>query len=363
MLVRKLLLLLGLSCFYFLPHTQAQFSESLESAGERSQATPLSIPLSPAYQLLDAGATLVNQPSSIHEIKVDWSFKSYNLSPNLSLELQPVWMLFYEREPLLLYQSSSGLMRKLSTASVSIGTLGNDSINQLAIAAKINLFHRADPLMDQAYLARVDWNFKARRDSLLNLIKIKTDSLRMIKDPYANYALRGRIVLLQGELGFLEDEKKQAYDKASRVFQRAHWNAAALDIAFGKVYNYWAWQDAEDLALKDEGIGIWLSGCVGIGRAWLLSGLLRYTQFGENKQVSGGLNLKYGSNRFHFFAEALYQRPPEDLTLPRQMTIAYGGDFKVSRKVLLNFAIRTVYQEQLQFKNLLPVVSLHCLMQ
>ena len=48
----------------------------------------------------------------------------------------------------------------------------------------------------------------------------------------------------------------------------------------------------------------------------------------------------------------------KDLTLPRQMTIAYGGDFKVSRKVLLNFAIRTVYQEQLQFKNLLPVVSL-----
>ena len=55
--------------------------------------------------------------------------------------------------------------------------------------------------MDQAYLARVDWNFKARRDSLLNLIKIKTDSLRMIKDPYANYALRGRIVFVAGRIG------------------------------------------------------------------------------------------------------------------------------------------------------------------
>lgn len=52
--------------------------------------TEFVIPPSPAYQMLDATSSLVNSTGTIRDFKVDWSFKTYRLAPNLAIEAQPV---------------------------------------------------------------------------------------------------------------------------------------------------------------------------------------------------------------------------------------------------------------------------------
>jgi hypothetical protein len=45
-----------------------------------------------------------------------------------------------------------------------------------------------------------------------------------------------------------------------------------------------------------------------------------------------------------------------------QYTMAYSGDFKLSRNILLNFALRTQFTSDIKLNRLLPVANIICLM-
>ena len=111
--------------FLFCESTLAQEKPSDNIA----KSTELSIPASPAYQLLDASSTLVAQPTVVRDFKVDWSLRSYSIQPNIAIETQPIWEILYNRAQLTKYRKASPLMRTLSTLSLSAGTFQKDNIN------------------------------------------------------------------------------------------------------------------------------------------------------------------------------------------------------------------------------------------
>src|SRR5690242_5162177 len=92
-----------------------------EKAG-RLSPKEFSIPASPIFDLMNVTPSQINRTSDIKDFKVDWSFKSWRLNPNLALESQPFWELLYNRKDLSKYQNASSFMRRLASADVSFGS-------------------------------------------------------------------------------------------------------------------------------------------------------------------------------------------------------------------------------------------------
>jgi len=331
------------------------------------------IPVSAAFDLLGVNPSAVMKPGNIRDIKVDWSFRSYRLRPNLAIQAQPIWEIFYNRPHLTRYQRASKFSKMLSTLDLSFGTVEDDKQNRrLAIASKITLFRGKDPL-DQAelYNNMTDEFFQQQVESEKSL-KLLRDSLKTIpKDPgllTVRLQLQERIASVQQRIITLEKSQKQNIQKLATLFVKDNWNASFLDVAFGKAYTFDN-PAIDSLRLIEDGWSVWANGSVGIGKRLLVTGLVRYSEFlndtvpdtRPSKQYLLGMNLRYGSPRFNFFVEALNQNN----TLPLQfntVTIAYGGDWRFSRNVMISYAVRTVYDRNFTFQNLIPIASISCMM-
>jgi len=145
-------------------------------------ATEFSIPVSPAFDLLGVNPCLVPKPSLIRNFKVDWSFKTYGLAPNLALQTQPVNELFFNTPKKLNdYRKAAPWKRFLSTLDLSMGTVdgpndvetnsrfvktteGLDSLiitqnnwrlRSFAYAFKLNLYSQFDPLKERKIFSKV----------------------------------------------------------------------------------------------------------------------------------------------------------------------------------------------------------------
>ena len=172
-----------------------------------------------------------------------------------------------------------------------------------------------------------------------------------------------------------------------------NWNNTMLDAAFGSVYTY---DNAgiDSLKVKRAGYALWLNGCLKMGDHGLMSGLFRYTRIVDSSNKMFGLNFRYGSQRYNLYAEVVYEilgnyfDPNQELAFDEdeyfagkyiedigsgwldfnntetktQYTMAYGGDFKLSRNILLNFALRTQFTSDIKLTRLLPVANIICIM-
>ena len=152
---------------------------------EIPKSTELSIPASPAFQMLDASSSLVSTPGAIRDFKVDWSFKSYRLSPNLAIEAQPVWAVFYNRPTPEKYQNAGKFLQSLSTLNISAGSLDfNDSIRLFSYAGKITLYRRYDPLVTNKFSFQdLQDDFKAQQALLdSDFIQLKQQFLLLKRE-------------------------------------------------------------------------------------------------------------------------------------------------------------------------------------
>jgi hypothetical protein len=175
-------------------------------------------------------------------------------------------------------------------------------------------------------------------------------------------------------------------------YQAEHWNRTMLDMAFGSVYTYNN-NGIDSLKVKRAGYGIWLNGCLKAGRNGLLSGIARYTKVSDRANKMIGISYRYGSQRYNFYVETMYERlnnyfdanlenpyeenffsanhsddlgsswiPFGNEVTKTQFTISYGGDFKLSNNILLNFALRSQFTKELKVNRLIPVANIVCLM-
>ena len=390
------------------------FAQDATADAKTGRLSPkeFSIPVSPVFDLMGVTPSQINRTSDIKNFKVDWSFKSWRLNPNLAIQSQPFWELFYNRKDLSKYQAANGFMRKLASLDLSMGTVQNEeSDRRIGMAAKLNLFKRKDPLMVKSMYEDIGIRFTEEKQTLearLKELQFKLDTVQNIMD---KPGIRSEIKSTEEQLFSLNSRRNTEINDRAKIFIAENWNAASLDIAVGRVYTY---QSDSAGSLKKlrlnrkTGSGIWLNGALPLGKRWMCSGLVRTTWYeeeldfllrntttleertaqavAENKIYSAGLNLRYGGPLYSFFVEFLYEKkalktPVDALrdvftepantevvsnsvkwTVVHPNSLSLGGDWRISQNVIINYGMRWILDVNGKSQAFIPVAGISCMM-
>jgi hypothetical protein len=342
-----------------------------------AKATEFTIPVSPAFDLLAVSPSQITRPSNIREFKVDWSFRSWRLKPNIAIQAQPIWELAYNRPDLTRYRKAPKWLKTLSTLDVSAGTIEDaDQTRRASMALKINLFRQRDPLNDMRLFVGIDSNFRKRQDALTFQIHALKEQRRATAS-----AEKLAVTLAIDSLLQLRDVEARAQkariQEVAQTYVQAHWNAAHLDVAWGKVFSFDN-PALDSLRLRGQASAVWANGSVGLNRKVLLTGMVKYLMQealdslskGGNV-LSGGVGFRYGNPKFSFFSELVFSRfdtPPSlepatlNLTQVEQYSISYGGDWRINYNILLSYGVRLDYSTGFRFKNIVPIAGVSCMM-
>ena len=372
---------------------------------QAAKSTELSIPASPAFTMLnDNVPSRIQRFASLHDFKVDWSVtngqQGYTLSPGIALEAQPIWLMMFDRASASRYHKASPLARMLSTLSVSVGTQSSNDKNWLAWGAKLNLYRHKDPLNDPDFLNALEAATQGDKDSLLLRIKdFEKEQIRLDRrkvDYDKNYKmLEDSILNVQFEIREVERKQSERISEIRETYVQENWNMPYLDVAFGRLLTYAQVSspisqiisdpvtgldttvsvDQNTLKLNGEGYGVWLSGGIGLGKNVLLSGMVQYGKRPSQltadiaESMSGGFNLRYGTRRYNFFLEGFLDHNTIKLAsfggaeLERKTyVLTLGGDWRISRNVMLTFGIRQSRDFINKAYFLQPLMNVNCLM-
>jgi hypothetical protein len=383
-----------------------------EAKTGRLSPKEFSIPVSPVFDLMGVTPSQINRTSDIKNFKVDWSFKSWRLNPNLAIQSQPFWELFYNRKDLAKYQAASGFMRKLASIDLSLGTVQNEENDRrIGMAAKFNLVKKKDPLMAQGLYEDIGTRFLEERKNhevRLRELQLKLDTIgNVLEKP----GIRSEIKSTEDQLLSLNSRRNTEINERAKIFIAENWNAASLDFAIGRVYTYQSDSAGSLKKLRlnrNTGWGIWLNGALPLGKRWMVSGLVRTTWYeeeldfllrntttleektaqavAENKLYSAGMNLRYGGPLYSFFIEFLYEKkalktPVEALrdvftepantvvvsnsvkwTVVHPNSLSLGGDWRISQNVIINYGMRWILDAKGRSQAFIPVAGISCMM-
>ncbi len=354
-------------------------AQGLKNANSVAKSTEFSIPTSPAFDLLAVNPSQIARPNNIRDFKVDWSFRSWRLKPNIAIQAQPVWELLYNRPNMNRYRKASPFMRTLSTLDVSAGTIEDDVQSRRAsVAVKLNLFRQRDPLKDMRIFVGMDTTYTKRAEAQqaeLNRLK----SLR--RTPGIPFDQRNRLSLQMDSLRQIIDmdarAQKEKIQAVASTYVKSYWNASHVDVAWGRVFAY---QNAslDSLVLRGRASAVWLNASLGLGKKVLLTGVAKYIMQeklddsnAQGNIMSAGMGLRYGSPKFSFFTEFLYSdtdapfgfaAPGLNLVQVQRISMSYGGDWRINHNIMLSYGVRVDYSEGRKFRNILPVAGISCMM-
>lgn len=386
-------------------------AQQTETVAGRVSPKELTIPPSPIFDLMGATPSQVTRLGDIKDFKVDWSLK-YGVNPNLAIQAQPFWEFFYNRNDLGKYQNASGFMRKLASVDLSFGSIQDESsYRRIGGALKINVYREKDPLMAKELYEDIGIKYKEEKVELekqLAELKAKLDTVKNILE---KPALRTQIKAVEEQLNSQNSKRMGEINERAKIFVDEYWNSSSLDIALGRMYTF----KSDSLGTfgmkrnnRSTGWGAWLSGNLGMGKKFLLTGIFRSFWYDEqldfvvadqvtgtetpqkvvakNSVFSTGLNLRYGGSIYTFFIEMLYEykklNTPEEI-LNRNFktsnnvqvigsslkwddvhpnTLTFGGDWRISRSVIINYGMRCVFNSDWKFKEFTPVATISCMM-
>lgn len=376
MIIKYFLAWTGMIVIPFTLIAQDDYSNPTDLKG----ATEFTIPVSPAFDILGINPSQVTRPANIRDIKVDWSFRSWRLKPNIALQAQPIWEFMYNRPNLAKYRKASGFMQTLSTLDISAGTIEDDDLTRrLSVAVKLNVLRERDPLLDAALYQGVDASYQEASDALDIKVGNLKSAIKSKEFSGKKDSLEKALDYTKKELYLLDQEQRRKIQELAKNYIQEFWNTSYLDVAYGRLYAYNN-DTLSNLQLKGSGYALWVNGCIGFGKKCLLSSIVKYLSinpdvhtFTENNHIfSIGSNFRYGSPRFNFFVEAFYSDANEEsiafkkstvaLTQVSKFSLSYGGDWRISRNVLLTYGVRTNYDSGMSFKSLVPIASVSCLM-
>jgi len=387
---------------------------SAQSDPAAGRVTPkeLTIPPSPVFDVMGVTPSQINRTSDIKDFKVDWSFKSWKLNPNLAIQSQPVWELLYNRNDLEKYQSASGFMRRLSSLDFSVGTVQDENNDRrIGFALKMNLYKQKDPLLAKELYADISERYKKERSDLEDQLKALHQKLDTTTNILEKPALRTQIITLEEQLNTQHSRRMGEINSRAKIFVEDNWNASSLDVAFGRVYSYKTDSAGSLKTLRlnrNTGYAGWINGSFGIGKKFLLTALVRNSWYeeeleftirntttgaesqqkavAENTLLTTGINLRYGGSIYTFFVEFLYEKKALKTALEalndafkaptnfqvvgstvkwdvvHPNTLSFGGDWRISRSVILNYGMRCIFSKDWEFKTFTPVATISCMM-
>jgi len=386
--------------------------KAFTQAAGRVSPKELTIPAAPVFDLMGVTPSQINRTSDIKDFKVDWSFKSWKLNPNLAIQSQPVWEMFYNRKDLSKYQAASGFMRKLASTDLSIGSVQDENNDRrIGFATKFNLYKQNDPLMAKELYGGISEKYQTEKNELLAQLKELQLKLDTTTNVLVKPEIRNQIKSTEDQLATINSRRNDEINGRAKIFVGEHWNSSSLDISFGKVFSYQTDSTGSLKSLRlnrSTGWGGWLNGNLGIGKKILLSALFRTTWYQEelefqikntstgeeatqkavadNTLHTVGLNLRYGGSLYTFFVEFLYEKkglktPVEALgeafTAPTSFTVvnssvkwdvvhpntlSIGGDWRISQSVIINYGMRCVFDDKWKFRTFIPIATISCMM-
>jgi len=278
MFTRVLLLIIFLF-LNFLSYAQSETSTNRLSPNE------FAIPASPVFDIMGETPSQINRTADIKDFKVDWSFKSWRLNPNLAIQFQPFWDIIYNRKDLSKYQNAFGFMRKLASLDFSVGSVQDENTDRrIGFDIKTNLLRKKELLMEKELYVEIGELFKIEKNELENkLVKLRFQ-LDTTVNIFEKPTLRSQIKDAEGLLLSSNSRRNAEINDRAKLFISKNWNATSVDIAFGRVYSYQT-DSAGTLKslwlIRNTTMAGWLNAIIGIDKRILISGLLRNSWYEE----------------------------------------------------------------------------------
>jgi hypothetical protein len=398
--------------FFSFAFANAQDASKDEKTPDKLIPKEFAIPPSPLFDLMGAAPSRVVKSSDLKDFKVDWSFRNWRVNPNLAIQGQPIWEMFYNRKELSKYQKASYVARTLASTDLSIGTITSENNDRrIGAAVKINLYKQKDPLLVKGLykevLATFDEELKTLKANEKNLFKIldsvtRPDEIKKYKDELKENDVK---------LTTFYSRRKEAIVEKSKEVIVNNWNASFLDIAVGQIKTYDTDSAGSFKKLKlnrNTGKALWINYGLRLGKRAMLTGLLRSTFYEEevtfklknnttgeeteektiadNKLFSFGFNIRYGGPVYNFFVEIAkesktFNTPIEALNeafkAPNGKSIitntvkwdtvdpyniSFGGDWRIGRNLVLNYGLRMILDKNFKTTSVLPIANISCMM-
>lgn len=368
------------------------------------------------FEVMGVTPSQITKSSDVKDFKVDWSFKAWRLNPNISLQGQPVWEMFYNRADMSKYVNASAFMQKLASLEVSVGTVQDEGGNRrLGFAGKMNILRSHDPLLKRGFF---DETLKTYQDEIKVNRELKISlkaALDTTKDVAQYKALSVQLIDCDNRLNEILTRQRDEVMSKSKQFADQYWNTSFLDIGGGSVYTYKtdsAGSLKELKVNKQTGQALWMTGGVGLGKRWLITAMVKSMFYDEkinfvlrdtvsleqtpsdttvkNVLMTYGINIRYGTPYFNLFFEYFTdqrsvsdkkqvvlggntgngQLPPTvvvDITsitwnLQPVHSLTLGGDWRISRNLGLNFGLRMEFDKIWKKQTFIPITTLTCLM-
>lgn len=370
------------------------------------------IPTSPLFDLMGMAPSQVASTAAIKDFKVDWSFKNWRVNPNLAIQAQPIWELFYNKKNLQKYQQARRFQRMLSSLDMSVGTVQTETGDRrIGGALKMSLYRCKDPLLVKGAYDDIQQTFSAELATLKQTEKNLLLALDSLTKPTDLQATRALLRENDVQMATHYSRRNAAIQEKAKQFIADNWNAAFVDIAFGKIYTYGTDSAGSLKSLRinrNSGNGLWVNAGTGIGKRGLVSALIRTSFYEEqvnfllkdnvsgeeteantiaaNKLITLGLNFRYGGPVYNFFAEIIYEG--KSVTTPiaavnksfdapagtsiitstvkwdivHPYTVNFGGDWRIGRNLVLNYGMRWLMDKNYKTISFTPIANISCMM-
>jgi hypothetical protein len=390
-----------------------QETKTEEEKIEKLSPKEFSIPISPLFDLFGAAPNQVASTNNIKNFKVDWSYRNWKVSPNIAIQAQPIWEIFYNRKKLEKYQNAGYVKRMLASLDLSIGTVQTETWDRkIGAAIKVKLYNAADPLLLKGVYDDIELQFSEELALLKKNEKMLLHQLDSLIKPKDIGVARNELIENDIKLTSIYSRRTTAIQERAQNFIANNWNAAFVDLAYGKVNAYIADSAGkiQNLILnRNTANAAWLNFGFGLGKRSMISGLIRttgykeelfytinevatnkkfaQTAYAQNNIYSLGINVKYGGPVYDFFIEFIREGKniktvneafakiapliPAGNTLVANSlkweglnpyTINIGGDWRISRNVALNFGIRGIYDNDFKKVSFTPIANVSCMM-
>jgi hypothetical protein len=383
-----------------------------EGTDQKLVPKEFAIPPSPLFDLMGAAPSRVVKSADIKDFKVDWSFRNWRINPNLAVQGQPIWELFYNRKNLSKYQNASYLARTLASTDVSLGTINSETNDRrIGAAVKFNVYKQKDPLLVKdlykELLTSFDEELKTLKANEKNLLNV----LDSVTQPNDIKKYKAQLIENDSKLTSFYNRRKEALIEKSKEVIIDNWNASFIDVAVGQIKTYETDSAGSFRKLKlnrNTGKAMWINYGLKLGKRAMLTGLIRSTYYEEevtfmlknnitgdevqektiadNKLLSVGFNIRYGGPVYNFFIEfakesKTFKTPIEALNeafkAPNEKSvitntvkwdtvdpynISFGGDWRIGRNLVLNYGLRLIMNKNFKTTSVLPIANISCMM-
>lgn len=307
-----------------------------------------------AFSILGISPATINNFGSAKEIKADWFYKNGNLVDTIAIEFKPLWYIILKDKNYQEYKEMNYLSKKLSDTSLSIGMdTKNETNRRAALSLNINIFKKADPLLDEKLLHEINSVYLKREKYVLKEILKKEMELQIAGSESEKDSIKKVLEELNKELEVLSENEAARVEKIISTYKKNNWNNSFINIGYGNLQSFVFNNSNNDfrLDLRDLKNVVWLHYGFPIYDTVLVSFLNR-GYLNESKLLNGVNARFYIDEKNTFFLEFINTLQFKIIE-ETEYNFAFGGSFKI-KKAIINLGFTLYLDNKFSYVNLNP---------